>query len=148
MVDAEATLAQLMVDGMPDASRFRNAVTLLIERACRGRKDCVIPAYGEMVKYCGRAGHTVAAVRLETLWNQLAQSHAFALLCGYRRATSPRTRLARKSVVSIPRRHRIGRRIPRRCTNDQSHRSRWPVAKRKAIELFRNVSVLRAWAPL
>ena len=83
MVDAEATLAQFMVDGMPDASRFRNAVTPLIERACRGRKDCVIRAYGEMVDVLWKAGHTVAAVRLETLWNQLAQSHAFALLCGY-----------------------------------------------------------------
>jgi hypothetical protein len=83
MVDADATLAQFMVDGMPDAARFRNAVTPLIERACRGGKDCVIRAYGEMVDVLWKAGHTVAAVRLETLWNQLAQTHAFALLCGY-----------------------------------------------------------------
>ena len=83
MVDAEATLARFMVDGMPDAARFRDAVTPLIERACRGRKDCVIRAYGEMVDVLWKGGHTVAAVRLETLWNQLAQSHAFALLCGY-----------------------------------------------------------------
>jgi hypothetical protein len=83
MVDAVATLAQFMVDGMPDPARFRDAVTPLIERACRGRKDCVIRAYGEMVDVLWKAGHTVAAVRLETLWNQLAQSHAFALLCGY-----------------------------------------------------------------
>ena len=83
MVDADATLAQSMLDGMPDAARFRNAVTPLIERACRGRKDCVIRAYGEMVDVLWKGGHTVAAVRLETLWNRLAQSHAFALLCGY-----------------------------------------------------------------
>ena len=83
MIDAEATLARFMVDGMPDPARFRDAVTPLIERACRGRKDCVIRAYGEMVDVLWKAGHTVAAVRLETLWNQLAQSHAFALLCGY-----------------------------------------------------------------
>jgi hypothetical protein len=83
IVDAEATLARFMVDGMPDAARFRDAVTPLIERACRGRKDGVVRAYGEMVDVLWKAGHTVAAVRLETLWNQLAQSHAFALLCGY-----------------------------------------------------------------
>jgi hypothetical protein len=83
MADAEATLARFMVDGMPDPARFRDAITPLIERACRGRKDCVIRAYGEMVDVLWKAGHTVAAVRLETLWNQLAQSHAFALLCGY-----------------------------------------------------------------
>jgi hypothetical protein len=83
MADAEATLARFMVDGMPDPARFRDAIIPLIERACRGRKDCVIRAYGEMVDVLWKAGHTVAAVRLETLWNQLAQSHAFALLCGY-----------------------------------------------------------------
>ena len=83
MVDADATLAKFMADGMPDPARFRDAITPLIERACRGRKDCVIRAYGEMVDVLWKAGHTVAAVRLETLWNQLAQSHAFALLCGY-----------------------------------------------------------------
>ena len=80
MVDAEATLAQFMVDGTPDPARFRDAVTPLIERACRGRKDCVIRAYVEMVDVLWKAGHTVAAVRLETLWNQLAQSHACASL--------------------------------------------------------------------
>ncbi|HET9395670.1 MAG TPA: MEDS domain-containing protein [Nitrospiraceae bacterium] len=83
MADVEATLARFMVDGMPDPARFGDAITPLIERACRGRKDCVIRAYGEMVDVLWKAGHTVAAVRLETLWNQLAQSHAFALLCGY-----------------------------------------------------------------
>ena len=30
-----------------------------------------------------KGGKKVAAVRLETLWNELAQTHAFALLCGY-----------------------------------------------------------------
>jgi len=28
-------------------------------------------------------GQTVAACRLETLWNTLANTHAFSLLCGY-----------------------------------------------------------------
>jgi hypothetical protein len=83
MVDAEAMLARFMVDGMPDPARFRDAMVPLIERAGRGRKDCVIRAYGEMVDVLWKTGHTVAAVRLETQWNQLAQSHAFALLCGY-----------------------------------------------------------------
>src|SRR5688500_5095378 len=83
MADTEAILARFMVDGIPDPARFRDAITPLIERACRDRKDCVIRAYGEMVDVLWKAGHTVAAVRLETLWNQLAQSHAFALLCGY-----------------------------------------------------------------
>ena len=40
-------------------------------------------AYGEMVDLLWRGGHTIAAVRLEMLWNQLAMTHDFSLLCGY-----------------------------------------------------------------
>jgi hypothetical protein len=47
----------------------------LIELACRGRTDCVIRAYGEMVDVLWQAGQTAAAIRLEMLWNQLAENH-------------------------------------------------------------------------
>jgi KaiC/GvpD/RAD55 family RecA-like ATPase len=83
MADARALLETFMVDGMPDPTRFQNEVTPLIEKACRGREDCVVRAYGEMVDILWKAGDTVAAVRLERLWNQLAGTHSFALLCGY-----------------------------------------------------------------
>lgn len=83
LLDAEALLSQFMVDGMPDPVRFRRALVPVIEQACRGRRDCVVRAYGEMVDVLWKDGQTVAATRLETLWNQLAQTHAFALLCGY-----------------------------------------------------------------
>jgi hypothetical protein len=83
LLDADDILAEFMVDGMPDPGRFRRAMVRFIEQACRGRRDCVIRAYGEMVDVLWKAGQTVAATRLETLWNDLAQSHAFSLLCGY-----------------------------------------------------------------
>jgi hypothetical protein len=83
MVDAAEMLSRFMHDGMPDASRFRDAMIPVIEQAYRGRKDCVIRAYGEMVDVLWQAGQTAAAIRLEVLWNQLAQTHSFALLCGY-----------------------------------------------------------------
>ena len=83
MVDAAEMLSRFMHDGMPDALRFRDAMIPVIEQACRGRKDCVIRAYGEMVDVLWQAGQTAAAIRLEMLWNQLAQTHSFALLCGY-----------------------------------------------------------------
>jgi hypothetical protein len=83
MLDAGTVLSAFMVDGMPDATRFRQTMIPIIERVCRGRADCVIRTYGEMVDVLWKAGKTVAAVRLETLWNELAQTHAFALLCGY-----------------------------------------------------------------
>jgi hypothetical protein len=83
MVDAAAALSHFMRDGMPDPIRFNDTMTPLIEKACRGRRDCVIRAYGEMVDVLWKAGETAAAIRLEMLWNQLAQTHSFALLCGY-----------------------------------------------------------------
>jgi hypothetical protein len=83
IVDAAETLSRFMVDGVPDAVRFKDAMIPLIELACRGRNDCVIRAYGEMVDVLWQAGQTAAAIRLEMLWNQLAQTHLFALLCGY-----------------------------------------------------------------
>ena len=81
--DAAQTLASFMVDGMPDAALFTETIIPMIERACRGRADCVIRAYGEMVDVLWKAGHTVAATKLEMLWNDLAQTHDFSLLCGY-----------------------------------------------------------------
>jgi hypothetical protein len=83
MADASAMLARFMVNGMPDTARFQDEVVPLIERACRGREECVVRAYGEMVDVLWKAGQTIAAVRLETLWNQLAGTYSFGLLCGY-----------------------------------------------------------------
>jgi hypothetical protein len=83
LVDAAAALSQFMIDGMPDAVRFTDTMTPLIQKAGRGRNHCVIRAYGEMVDVLWKGGQTAAAIRLEMLWNQLAQTHAFALLCGY-----------------------------------------------------------------
>lgn len=83
LLDAHALLSEIMVDGLPDPRQFREAIIPVIERACRGRTDCVVRAYGEMVDVLWKADQTVAATRLETLWNQLAQTHDFSLLCGY-----------------------------------------------------------------
>ena len=83
VADAGRQLSTFMVDGMPRADLFRAAMIPLVERACRGRTDCVVRAYGEMVDVLWKGGHTVAATKLEMLWNSLAQTHDFALLCGY-----------------------------------------------------------------
>jgi hypothetical protein len=83
VLDADKTLSAFMVDGMPNAALFTNTIVPVIERACRGRKDCTVRAYGEMVDVLWKAEQTVAATRLEMLWNDLAASHTFSLLCGY-----------------------------------------------------------------
>jgi hypothetical protein len=83
LLDADETLATFMVNGMPDTARFQTVATELIERACRGRTDCTIRAYGEMVDVLWKKGQAVAAIRLEMLWNRLAATKDFSLLCGY-----------------------------------------------------------------
>ena len=83
LLDADEVLSEFMVDGMPDGDRFHNALSPVIERACGGQKNCVVRAYGEMVDVLWKGGRTVAATKLETLWNMLANTHRFSLLCGY-----------------------------------------------------------------
>jgi hypothetical protein len=82
LLDAAEMLATFMVDGMPDSELFFASATRAIEGLCRGRGDCTVRAYGEMVDVLWKSGQ-VAAIRLEMLWNKLAMTHDFALLCGY-----------------------------------------------------------------
>jgi KaiC/GvpD/RAD55 family RecA-like ATPase len=84
VLDAQQTLDLFMVRGMPDQHRFDESVGTLIAKVIAGREDKVlIRAYGEMVDVLWKDGKADAAIRLEMLWNRLAQRHGFALLCGY-----------------------------------------------------------------
>jgi hypothetical protein len=81
--DARKMLASFMVDGMPDPGMFRANVGAVIEKICAGRTPCPIRAYGEMVDLLWQEGNADGAIKLEILWNQLATTYDFALLCGY-----------------------------------------------------------------
>jgi hypothetical protein len=83
LLDAEETLSTFMADGQPDDEKFRKGMTKVIQRACRARPDCTVRIYGEMVDVLWKDGNYHAAIRLEVLWNQLANAEAFSLLCGY-----------------------------------------------------------------
>ena len=82
-LDARSTLASFMVDGMPDAIRFRAAIDPVLARSVQVRGGGVVRAYGEMVDLLWEEGNTDAAIRLEELWNDLATTRAFTLLCTY-----------------------------------------------------------------
>ena len=56
LLDAEEMLATFMVDGMPDPDRFNLFGVQVIERACHGRRNCTIRAYGEMVDVLWKQG--------------------------------------------------------------------------------------------
>lgn len=83
MLDAEETLGTFMVDHAPVGALFRKTIGDVIEQTLRGRSTTPVRAYGEMVDVLWKQGMTEAAVRLEVLWNNLAESHVFSLLCGY-----------------------------------------------------------------
>lgn len=81
--DAHELLSRFMVEGMPDGPRFTRVMAPILARAARSNVGRPTRAYGEMVDVLWKAGQTVAAVRLEMLWNHLANTYEFELLCGY-----------------------------------------------------------------
>ncbi|CAH2903510.1 MAG: Chemotaxis protein methyltransferase CheR (EC [uncultured Paraburkholderia sp.] len=78
LLDAHATLERFMVDGWPDETRFVS--TVVAKAAQRGEP---LHAFGEMVALLCEQGQGEAALRLEELWNRLAERHRFSLFCGY-----------------------------------------------------------------
>jgi signal transduction histidine kinase len=84
-LNAEETLAKFMVDDLPDKQRFEETVGAALERlATAGTGDrSRIAAFGEMVAILWEQGKGEAAVRLEELWNGLANSYSFHLRCAY-----------------------------------------------------------------
>jgi PAS domain S-box-containing protein len=82
VLDAAQTLSSFMIDGWPNESRFREHVGTVVADAAMGGNRRV-RAFGEMVALLWSDGKADAAIRLEELWNELAKSLPFTLLCGY-----------------------------------------------------------------
>src|SRR5579871_1743348 len=85
-MDAGELLSRFMCDGRPDAREFEAVVGGIVRAAGAGRP---VRVYGEMVAVLWDAGNVLAAIELEDLWNRLARSVPFSLLCGYRSGQSP-----------------------------------------------------------
>jgi hypothetical protein len=83
LLDGHDLLSTFMVNGRPDPEEFRSEMSAVISRARRGRMDGPIRIYGQMVDMLWKDGLHDAAIRLELLWNQLARTQGFSLLCGY-----------------------------------------------------------------
>ncbi|MGN6316119.1 ATP-binding protein [Trinickia sp.] len=81
-LDADEVLSRFMVDGWPDEARFFSSVgTLMGSVAVQAGGP--VHAFGEMVSLLCERGLHDAAVRLETLWNELAKRCSFTLFCAY-----------------------------------------------------------------
>ena len=82
--DADATLEQFMDGALPADAAFERVVGGLLDELASRFPETRIRVYGEMVDVLCRRGQQNAAVALEELWNRLARTRRFALLCGYR----------------------------------------------------------------
>jgi hypothetical protein len=81
--DAEATLASLLVDGMPDPARFERLISRRVRemRVLAGKGG--VRAFGEMVDLLWKDGRPDAALQLEGLWNRLLENEELSLFCSY-----------------------------------------------------------------
>ena len=79
--DAEQILSTFMVDGLPDRTRFLDAIGGILSQV-RAAGASRIRAFGEMVDLL-RHRNLAATWRLEELWNEALREHGIALLCGY-----------------------------------------------------------------
>jgi signal transduction histidine kinase len=84
-LDAAETLSKIMLHGSPDASSFAAVVSTVIQRvtACTPGEPRRVAAFGEMVALLWADGRPEAAIRLEQLWNQFAETHPISLRCAY-----------------------------------------------------------------
>jgi hypothetical protein len=83
MLDAEELLGQFMIGDEPNAELFEQNVGIVVKQMLDGRGRTVVRAYGEMVDVLWKRGRSEAAIKVEILWNKLADKYSFALLCGY-----------------------------------------------------------------
>jgi hypothetical protein len=84
-LDAADTLSRFMVYGHPDRSKFLTSVGVALAGAaeCARTPGGQVAAFGEMVALLWADGNATAALELEGLWNELAESYAFYLHCAY-----------------------------------------------------------------
>ncbi len=84
-LDAAETLSRFMVDKLPVVGRFNEVIGHLIAKAKSALKvpEPHIVIFGEMVAHLCAEGNYEGALRLEELWNALADKHSFSLRCAY-----------------------------------------------------------------
>jgi DNA-binding NarL/FixJ family response regulator len=77
-------LAQMMVNGWPDRTRVLDASDdLMTEIARTAGPHAKVAACGECVPTVWAHGHVDAAIQLEHLWDEIAESRQMDILCAY-----------------------------------------------------------------
>lgn len=83
VLDSAETLQKFLVEGWPDAAKFEQVIGRLVEEAEAASRGHRLFLFGEMVAHLWAEGKHEATLRLEELWNELADRYSFFLLCGY-----------------------------------------------------------------
>ncbi len=81
--DVAKTLPTFMVKDVPDAARFFEVVSGLMEAAAKAAKHSRVVACGECSPLLLAEGKPDAAIRIEQITNDLAQTHNADILCTY-----------------------------------------------------------------
>jgi hypothetical protein len=81
--DAEELMGRFCSPNGPDPFRFKAVMEELLAPWADLDEDHTIRAFGEMVDVMCRRGDLEGAAQLEQMWNELARSHRFTLLCAY-----------------------------------------------------------------
>jgi KaiC/GvpD/RAD55 family RecA-like ATPase len=84
VADAESTLGRIMDGRHPSAFAFERVIGGILDEVSARFPKRRVRAFGEMVNVLCERGRRDAAVELEELWNRLARTRDFTLLCGYR----------------------------------------------------------------
>jgi DNA-binding NarL/FixJ family response regulator len=83
-LDAAETLSTFMVNNLPDPVRFLKVVGDLIMVAAKAAKgEHRVSACGECAPLLWAQGKAEAAIRLERLWGELAETYDVDILCAY-----------------------------------------------------------------
>jgi PAS domain S-box-containing protein len=82
-LDATETVPKLMVSGSVDEGRFNDIIGSALSQMRGAAKERRLAVFGELVALLWAEGKPQEAIRVEQLWNDLAKSHSFSLLCGY-----------------------------------------------------------------
>ena len=84
-LDVTETLSTFMVNDMPDAARFFEAVGALIQAASKAakREHSRVVACGECSPVLWAERKPDAAIRLEQLWDEVGKTFGVDILCGY-----------------------------------------------------------------
>jgi CheY-like chemotaxis protein len=87
-LDPTHVLAAFMVEGFPERSRFQKVAGGIVQMAAKALKGehTRVAICGECAPLLWSQGNAEAALRLEQLWNEIAESNAIHRICAYPQA--------------------------------------------------------------